>query len=73
MNGWIDGWMNECDDGWLYGKMIDEKMIYKFLYIYFFYKWFNQMWLNEEARIAKLLILTSSPGPTALHPLRRMW
>ena len=26
------------------------------------------MWHNEEARIAKLLILTSSPGPTALHP-----
>ena len=23
------------------------------------------MWLNEEARIAKLLILTSSPGTTA--------
>ena len=48
-----------------------KKMI-NFLIFLIFYKCFDQMWLNEETRIAQVLILTSSPGPTALHPLRRM-
>ena len=39
--------------------------------VVFFYKYFDQMWLSEETRIAQVLILTSFPGPTALHSLRR--
>ena len=53
---------------------IDHSIYILIFYIlYFFYtSVFDQMWLNEETRIAQVLILTSSPGPTASHPLRWM-
>ena len=40
--------------------------------IFFSTSGLTKMWLNKESRIAKLLILTGSPGPMALHPLQRM-
>ena len=42
-------------------------------YLLFFLQVFEQMWLNKETRIAQVAnIKQLPPGPTALHPFRRM-